>query len=164
MKFLLEMLIYEGSKFQMESKMGISLIMHQVAVTISPDISVFEASQIMKEQKFGALVVSTGSDIQGIFTERDVLFKIISDRKNPDTTRVADVMTRDVITFDLENEPESALKIMQEKAIRHLPIVDENKKIVGMLGVRDLMNYMLDKLELENESLNSLLEGEGITP
>src|SRR5687767_5452992 len=90
--------------------------------TISPEATVLEATQIMNQHKIGALVVTEGDRISGIFTERDVLRRVVGNPVPPSEIVVADVMTQDVMWCTAATEIDEAGRIMRDCRIRHLPV------------------------------------------
>lgn len=110
---------------------------HDVATT-SPSTSVRAATQLMNERRIGALVVMANDGIVGIFTERDVLTRVVAAGCDPARTCVGDVMTKDVLTCTGETTLEDCRRIFTERRIRHLPVV-ENKKLIGMVTTGDIL-------------------------
>jgi CBS domain-containing protein len=107
--------------------------------TIGPQATVFEAALKMNEHKIGALVVVAGDGrVAGIFTERDVLRRVVGERRNPEATRVADVMTVDVVCCTPETTTDEARYEMKTRRIRHLPVANENGRLVGLISIGDL--------------------------
>lgn len=106
--------------------------------SVAPDTTVFEAAKRMNEAHVGSLVVLNGKGkILGIFTERDVLRRIVADSKDPKKTPVGDVMTKRVHTAPPETPLADLRTLMREKRIRHVPIVADGK-LVGMISIGDL--------------------------
>jgi CBS domain-containing protein len=134
--------------------MIVKLIMHTGLFTVDENITIREAAEKMAELNIGAAIVGNQDNITGIISERDFMKRLLAKGLSPDTTLVREIMTKDLIMVKETEAPQVAMKIMDEKKLRHLPVVDESGKCVGMLGVRDLMKYMLDSLEADNEALN----------
>lgn len=136
--------------------MSINSIMHKGIFSVSDNMPIKEIAIKMYRQKIGAVIIGSTDKIEGIFSERDLLNKVVGPGLSVETTMVKDVMTKNVITINVSDSAENALKIMEGKGIRHLPVVDDNGKCVGMLGMRDLMHNMVESLEKENKKLNEL--------
>jgi CBS domain-containing protein len=102
---------------------------------------VFEAVQKMIEEKIGAVLVVDGEALAGIFSERDVLVRVVGLHRNPETTPVAHVMTHDPVTIDVTTTVEEVLDLHSGKEFRHLPVMDDGR-LVGMLSVRDLLRWI----------------------
>jgi CBS domain-containing protein len=92
--------------------------------TISPAATVLEATNKMNQHKLGALIVTNDGQVVGMFTERDVLRRVIGERRDPENTRVAEVMTGEVICCSPETDMDEVSQIMQERRIRHVPVCD----------------------------------------
>ena len=111
---------------------------HSNVFTIKASLPLSEFVRIACEKKIGALVVTEGAnELAGIITERDVLYQC---NKNVDFAKVVigDVMTRNIVTIDINNTIQSAMDIMFSKNIRHLPVIDGTKS-TGMITIRDLI-------------------------
>lgn len=107
--------------------------------TIHPTATVLAAAETMNEHKIGALVVvSDDEQVAGIFTERDVLRRVVGERRNPATTRIAEVMTEDVVCCAPETTTDEARYQMRLRRIRHLPVADEQGQLIGLISIGDL--------------------------
>lgn len=105
--------------------------------TITPDVTLTEASKSMVKGRFGSAIVMQGSWIVGIFTERDVL-RAAAAGADPAKARVSDWMTRDPITVSPETDSDEAAQIMVTHGFRHLPVV-EGSEVAGIVSLRDLL-------------------------
>lgn len=107
--------------------------------TIEPTATVLEAATEMNEHKIGSLVVvEEGGRVAGIFTERDVLRRVVGERRDPATTRVAEVMTTEVVCCTPETTADEARWAMRMRRIRHLPVADKGGQLVGLISIGDL--------------------------
>lgn len=140
--------------------MQVKTIMHSGLETISSEANVREAAQKMAELNIGALLVIHENEVHGIFSERDILKKVIGLSRKPEKTCVKDVMTKEIITVELTEQAHIALSIMEEKRFRHLPVVDDNGDFVGMLGIRDLIKAVSENIESENKAISKYI-GQG---
>lgn len=104
---------------------------------INPDSNVVEAAQLMQKHNVGSIPVCDNNGLVGIVTDRDIVVRNIAHGKNPASTTVRDVMTGQVITATPDMEVDSATKMMAEKQIRRIPVV-ENNMIIGMLALGDV--------------------------
>ena len=127
--------------------------------TISRDASVLDAAILMNEHKIGALVVSDDGQVEGIFTERDVLRRVVAARLDPANVKVGDVMTTDVIVCEADCAIEDARQIFRTRRIRHLPIVDQRGKLEGMISIGDLNAHKLDGQEVTIHYLEEFIYG-----
>ena len=112
--------------------------------------TVLEAALLMKQQGKGALLVVDGSRLIGIFTERDALFRVIAARRDPSSTRLADVMTPQPQTMHPDEPFLKALRIMHKHGFRHLPVVEHGRPL-GVVSVRDALDEDLDELRVDLE-------------
>jgi CBS domain-containing protein len=106
--------------------------------TVGPTATVLEAARAMNAHRVGALVVTDGDRVVGMFTERDVLVRVVAGRRDPESTRVADVMTAEVICGSPETTVEEARGVMRDRRIRHLPVADGDGRLVGLISIGDL--------------------------
>jgi CBS domain-containing protein len=124
--------------------------------------SVAEAIHKMLDHHVGAVaVVDTEYRVAGIFTERDVLRKLSLSRLDPQTTSVRDLMTTPVEMATLGTGAGEALTIMLERHFRHLPVADDNGKLLGILSIRNLLEWRVDDLSRELESLEQYVSNDG---
>ena len=120
--------------------------------TVSPQQSVFEAIQIMADQKIGALLVFDNQQLSGIITERDYARKVITQGKSSKTTPVSDIMTPDVKHVTPQDSIDYCLNMMTDHYIRHLP-VKHNDEIVGIVSIGDLVKA---KIQDQQEMIEQL--------
>ena len=111
--------------------------------TISKDQSVMQALILMSAKNIGAIIIVDNNDFPiGIFSERDYARKIILKGKSSKDTLLDEVMTKELITVTRDYKIDQCMEIMNEKRIRHLPVL-ENKKIVGIISIRDVLKIMI---------------------
>ena len=111
--------------------------------TISKDQSVMQALILMSEKNIGAIIIVDKKDFPiGIFSERDYARKIILKGKSSKDTLLDEVMTKELITVTRDYKIDQCMEIMNEKRIRHLPVL-ENKKIIGMISIGDVLKIMI---------------------
>ncbi|MFB3922052.1 MAG: cyclic nucleotide-binding/CBS domain-containing protein [Terriglobia bacterium] len=141
--------------------MGLLKIAHVPPATVEPGTSVLEAVQLMAEEGVGAVAVVEGGELRGIFTERDVMLRCVLRERRSTDTKVGDVMTSPPKTTSRDTPADEALNFMLDHHIRHLPIVDENGKLQGMLSIRNLLEHMVEDLQRELHSLDQYLLNDG---
>ena len=124
-------------------------------ITLPPTASVRQGVEAMKTRDTGAVLVAQDEVLRGIFTERDVIKHIATDRIDPERTKVAAVMTADPSTISPGQNCDVATELMQEGQFRHLPIV-QNGRPVGILSIRDL--YRFYRLSLEAQLNAAMIE------
>ena len=121
--------------------------------TISKDQNVRQALILMSEKNIGATIIVDNSDFPiGIFSERDYARKIILKGKSSKDTLLDEVMTKELITVTRDYKIDQCMEIMTEKRIRHLPVL-ENKKIVGIISIGDVLKIMIKE---QKELINHL--------
>jgi len=121
--------------------------------TISKDQSVMQALILMSEKNIGAIIIVDNNDFPiGIFSERDYARKIILKGKSSKDTLLDEVMTKELITVTRDYKIDQCMEIMIEKRIRHLPVL-ENKKIVGIISIGDVLKIMIKE---QKELINHL--------
>lgn len=109
---------------------------------VSPSVSVFEALQLLADYGVGALTVMENGKLVGVVSERDYTRKVALQGKNSKETKVADIMTREVVTVTPSTEASACMVLMSQKKIRHLPVLD-GTKVVGLISIRDLMDDII---------------------
>jgi len=121
--------------------------------TISKDQSVMQALILMSEKNIGAIIIVDNNGFPiGIFSERDYARKIVLKGKNSKDTLLDEVMTKELITVTRDYKIDQCMEIMTEKKIRHLPVL-ENKKIVGIISIGDVLKIMIKE---QKELINHL--------
>ncbi len=110
----------------------------RAVVTIGEEATVMEAAKIMSDRRIGSLVVGRREKVVGIFTERDVLNRVVARHLDPLKTIVKDVMTTPVACCQPTTKLAECRSVMTEKRIRHLPVVKENK-LLGMISSGDIL-------------------------
>jgi CBS domain-containing protein len=106
--------------------------------TVGPQATVMQAATLMNEYKIGALVVTDAGRIVGMFTERDVLRRVVGEHRDPLTTLVAHVMTTEVLCCTPRTLLEEARTVMKERRVRHLPVADDDGRLLGLISIGDL--------------------------
>ena len=114
------------------------VIEDQVLTVIEPSVTVRSAAQKMAEKNIGAVAVVERGKLAGIFSERDIMARVVAKGLNPDDTLVDAVMSKELLVAAPEDELDHALQKMYSIHARHLPVV-ENGKLVGMVSIRDLL-------------------------
>jgi CBS domain-containing protein len=127
--------------------------------SVGPGATVLEAALLMNEHKIGALVVMEGGRLVGVFTERDVLRRVVGERRDPVATRVADVMTTEVLCSGPEMTLEEARGVMKNRRIRHLPVLDGDGRLLGLVSIGDLNARQEHAQEQHIHLLNEYLYG-----
>jgi len=128
-------------------------------ISISADASVFDAIRMMADESIGSLVVLDENDgLVGIVTERDYARKVIVKGRSSRDTRVAEIMTADVLTTGCDNTVNSCMEIMTEKKLRHLPVVEDGR-VIAMVSIGDLVQAIIADQQEEIEHLEQYISG-----
>lgn len=121
--------------------------------SVAPDATVYEAIERMDEWHVGALLVMRGEQLVGIVSERDYTRKVILRGRASDETRVEEIMSTGVITLRSDTSLGDCLRVVTERRIRHLPVVDAAGKVVGVLSIGDLVRAVVAQ---QAETINTL--------
>jgi CBS domain-containing protein len=116
-------------------------------VSVPTTATVMEATKAMVDGKVGAAIVVEEGRLAGIFTERDVMARVVMKRLNPESTPVTEVMTKSVVTVREDTDRSSVLHLMNEHHVRHLPVVDAQGRVVSVLSMRHLLRAAVQDLE-----------------
>lgn len=126
--------------------MNLTSIVRAPLIVVSLTDTVMHAIETTLPAKIGAVAVMDQGIMAGIFTERDVMLKVVLQKRDPDKTQVGEVMTSPVITIPDSTTPKNALRLMLEKNIRHLPISEDGQKVEAILTTRDLLFHIVEDL------------------
>jgi CBS domain-containing protein len=137
-----------------------TLIRNQSIVTIQMTSTVAETARLMQQNKIGAIMVVAQGRLSGIFTERDALFRVLAQGRDPQTTLLGDVMTRDPETITRDKPFGHALHMMYEGGFRHVPVVQDGLP-VGMVSARDVLGPELEEFAGELQRRENIAESLG---
>jgi CBS domain-containing protein len=126
---------------------------------IAPSATVFEAVRQMNEHQIGALVVMRDERVVGMFTERDVLRRVMAENRSPRQVIVGEVMTTDVICCRPDADVEEASRIMKDRRVRHLPICDGDGNLHGLISIGDLNAFYASTQEQTINHLTDYIYG-----
>jgi CBS domain-containing protein len=126
-------------------------------LSTSPDVTVAAAADLLVRNKVGSVLVMDQGRLVGIFTERDIL-RLVAERRDPATTRVADVMTRDLVVMRPSASVVDAMRVISEKHIRHIPIV-ESGAVLGVVSQGDLNHWLVRNREGQIQDLVDFVTG-----
>lgn len=130
---------------------------HEV-LSVSPEISVFEALRVMAEKNVGALLVVEGERLTGVFSERDYARKVILKGKASRETPVREIMTSHVLYVRPEQTVDDCMALMTDKRVRHLPVLDE-ERLVGVISIGDVVKAIITEQEFIIEQLQNYITG-----
>jgi len=126
-----------------------------IAVNSTVDAAVSE----MNRQRVGSIIVKDAKKVVGVFTERDVLTRIVAAGRDPKTTAVSEVMTADFLSITQDTSVEDAMQMMTDKRVRHLPVFDD-QQLLGLISIGDVTRWLLKVNEMEAENLRNYVFGE----
>jgi CBS domain-containing protein len=124
--------------------------------TVEPEDPVLEAIRQMAEHHVGALLVMQGSELKGIISERDYARKVILHGRSSAETPVWEIMTAPVITVSPEQSVQDCMKLMTERRVRHLPVL-EGGRVIGMISIGDLVKAVIEDQQQTIEQLESYI-------
>lgn len=113
-------------------------------VTIKPGDKVSAAVKVMAEKNIGAVLVMDGDTLVGILSERDMVRKLLAADKQAKETTVSEIMTKHPYCTDLDASVDSCMALMSKHRFRHLPVLDANKKLLGMISMGDLIKTTIE--------------------
>lgn len=126
-------------------------------VALAPDASVREAVEVMRNQVIGAVMVMQDGALHGIFSERDLVTRVVALGLDASATRLEEVMTREVVTAATDTGALVALRMMRERGFRHLPVADGNT-VVGLVSLRDFLGDEAAEVNEEMSFENAVAE------
>ncbi len=127
-------------------------------VSIPPHATVLDALHLMAAKNLGALLIMDDDRLVGIFTERDYARKIILLGRNSKDTPITEVMTANVRTITVETDISECMKMMTEKTIRHLPVM-ESESVIGIISIGDVVKHLMEEQQGIIEHLESYIAG-----
>lgn len=124
----------------------------RVIYSVEPDSPVLDAIRLMAEHSVGALLVLRGTQLVGVVSERDYARKVILMGRSSNETPVSQIMSSPVLTVRPDQSVRECMRIMSEKRVRHLPVV-EGERVVGVLSIGDLVRSVLEEQQQTIEQL-----------
>ena len=124
---------------------------------VQPQQTVLEAAKYMVDCHVGAAPVLDGTTLVGVFSERDIMSKVVTKGRDPQSTRIAEVMSTSLRTLAPDSSCEDAMVLMQEHGIRHLPVC-EGSVLVGFLSLRDLLRRTLEEKSGEADMMRAYIQ------
>ncbi len=126
--------------------------------SVTPETTVFDAIRLMAEKNIGALPVLGSGQLVGVFTERDYTRKVALMGKSSKETRVREVIAREITTVTPDDSVEDCMRLMTEKRVRHLPVV-EGQNLVGIISIGDLVNWIISTQSAAIEQMEQYIAG-----
>jgi CBS domain-containing protein len=128
--------------------------------SVTPEDTIYDALRLMADRNIGAVVVLSGEEIRGIFSERDYARKVILLGKTSRTTPVGEIMTTNVISVELDWTADQCMALMTDKHIRHLPVVEKGR-LVGVISIGDAVRAVVEEQQFTIKSLEKYLMSGG---
>jgi len=125
--------------------------------TLPPSATVAAAVQMMNQHKLGSILILQGGRLAGIFTERDVLTRVVGADRDPHTTLLDEVMTRQPVTVPPAAAVEEVMEIITARRVRRLPVVDDTGQVIGLISIGDLTRWLVDTHRAEAEHLRNYI-------
>jgi CBS domain-containing protein len=126
--------------------------------SVSPDATVFEAVAMLDQKNVGAVLVMDGDKLVGLFSERDYTRKVVLRGKRSRETKVSEIMSTDLKVVRPQEGVETCLRLMTDKRIRHLPVIDGGK-VVGVISIGDLVKWVIATQSAAIAHLESYISG-----
>lgn len=140
-----------------------NLFQRRALVSAAPDHSVLQVAQRMVESRVGCIVILDGDRLVGVFSERDLMTRVVVPGREPSATPVSEVMTREVVTARLSDRVDRCEEKMRRAGCRHLPVLADGR-VIAMLSMRDLLRDELDEHLAENRELRAYLHQLPVAP
>lgn len=129
-------------------------------VCVSPEMPVLKATQLMNEHRIGSVcVVDMQGNLLGVFSERDVLTRIVAAERSPHETQVGEVMTPNPITCSPDMDLDDLGELMRDKRVRHVPVVDGSGTLKAMVSIGDLNAFRVSQQDMQIEMLSNYVYG-----
>jgi CBS domain-containing protein len=128
--------------------------------SVATTASVADAVRVMNQQKVGSVVVMQSGRMAGIFTERDVLTRVVGPGRAPEFTPIISVMTRDPLTVSAQSTVDDVMALFTEHRCRHLPVVDETSgTLLGLISIGDVTRWTVEEHRAEVDQLRQYIAG-----
>ncbi len=129
-----------------------------VVWTVPPDVTVFEAIQIMADKNVGALLVTDKEKLVGIISERDYTRKVALKGKSSKGLKVREILSENLVHVAPTHSIEECMRLMTEHRVRHLPVI-EGEKIMGIISIGDLVNWIISAQSTTIRQLETYISG-----
>jgi CBS domain-containing protein len=131
-------------------------------ITVPRTATVREAVELMAAARIGSVLIEDNGRVAGIFSERDVMLRVVLEKRDPKATLVEEVMTTPVHVISMKATGDQALTIMVQEHIRHLPVVDEQGRAQAIVSMRSLLQEQILELHQQLDALESYITADGI--
>ena len=120
---------------------SISELMTRDPRTVTTDSTVAEAARTMRDIDAGVIPIVEGERLIGVVTDRDIAVRVVAEGKDPQTTKVTEVASKDLVTIDPQQDLDEALRLMAQHQVRRLPVVEEDGKLIGIVAQADVATH-----------------------
>lgn len=129
--------------------MNIKEAMHKGASWVTPETPVRDIAALMKKEDIGSVPVGENDRLVGMITDRDLALRALQDGADPMTLKARDVMTKGIVYCRTDQSIEDAIHLMEDRRVRRLPVIDDDKRLVGMLSLGDVSHHASRELSGE---------------
>ena len=126
--------------------------------SVAPEAPVVEAIRLMAQRGIGALVVMDGERLAGVVSERDYARKVVLQGRSSSSTLVQEIMTPDVVQVGLDDTVDHCMKLVTDRRLRHLPVVD-GRRVIGVVSIGDLVKAVIEDQQEELDQLQRYIAG-----
>ncbi|MGZ8155827.1 MAG: CBS domain-containing protein [Burkholderiales bacterium] len=141
--------------------MKVSDLMATVVEFLEPGATVQDAASLMGELDVGALPIGSAEDLKGILTDRDILYRLVAEGKDPRRTPALQIASKQIFSCSPDDSVKAAMDIMAAQNVRRLPVFDEAQHVVGWITLSDLSRQLLVESEVVQKGLKDLTEKVG---
>ncbi len=141
--------------------MSLERVCRKEVVTVSPDTNLLEVAKLLRSQHVGSVVVVEEHCPVGILTDRDIIVKVVAEEKNPKAMHAYEIMTTNPALVNINLDPLDATRIMRDRGLRRLPVVDEHRHLLGILTLDDVLGLLGKETENLAEAVHTELAKEG---
>lgn len=159
-RFEARKLIFHPRRCQMATVADLLMVKDNNVVCVTAETTVLQATQLMNEHRIGSVCVidSTGRLI-GVFSERDVLTRVVAAERMPHETLVGEVMTPHPCTCELDTDVDDVSELMRDRRVRHVPVLDKMGHLKGMISIGDINAYRVSQQDMQIQQLNDYVYG-----
>ncbi len=141
--------------------MSLERVCRKEVVTVSPHTNLLEVAKLLRSQHVGSVVVVEEHRPVGILTDRDIVVKVVAEEKDPKAIQAYEIMTTNPALVNINLDPLDATRIMRDRGLRRLPVVDENRHLLGILTLDDVLDLLGKEAANLAEAVHTELAKEG---
>jgi CBS domain-containing protein len=116
----------------------VSVVMTTDPRTIEPSTTIVDAARILRDEDVGSIPIVEGDQLWGTITDRDITIRAVAEGRDPQSTTVGEIASRDLVTIDPQQDLDEALRLMAQHQVRRLPVVEEDGRLVGIVAQADI--------------------------